>query len=330
MSVKNLIAAVLMTAGTAMTPALAAEPAWFPKDAKKPLDSLTIGYAFVGAALNSYVATHGEEFQNYAKEIGVSAIFLDGQLDPAKQSEQVNDLITQQVDAIILWPVNGEALVPAVRRAKDAGIPVVIANTQIADAGKPLTAAFSGPDDFTEGRLSGELMAECLKGKGNVVMIDGLPGYMVATQRHAGFIEGIKESPDIKVIAAEPANFSQEKSQSVMEAMITKYGNTIDGVWTPEAGSGAGALTSVRAAVKDGKLKKGVCMTDATIFGTIYDAIKAGDYYGSVWQAPRTDAQAAMKSAVLAAEGVAQPAMNFFETPKISRANIASFERPNF
>ena len=131
----------------------------------------------------------------------------------------------------------------------------------------------------------------------------GSPGYTVTRQRHDGFLEGIKGS-EIKVLDSQPANFSQEKAQAVMEDYIARFGDKIDGAWSVEGNSGAGALTAVRAAVTEGKIKAGhIKLTDPTCFAADYDGIVRGDYYGSVWQSPVEDARAALKAAYLRRSG---------------------------
>src|ERR1700691_520330 len=70
----------------------AAEPAWMPASPKKPLSDITIGFTDVGAGGNAYSATYIETFIKYAKELGVNAVVLDSQGDPAKQADQIRDL----------------------------------------------------------------------------------------------------------------------------------------------------------------------------------------------------------------------------------------------
>lgn len=307
-----------------------AEPDWYPKSAAKPIGALTIGFSFCGAAMNGYLATYGEEFKRYADELGVKVIILDAQVDAARQSDQIRDLIAQQVDGLVVWPLNGKAVVPAVRDAKAAGLPIVIANSNIDPSGSEFIVTFAGPDDFTEGKISGQLMVQALNGKGNVVMMDGLPGYTVSRMRHDGFLEGIKGS-QVKVIDSQPADWSQEKAQSVMENYIARYGKQIDGVWSAAAVMGGGSLTAITAAVADGKIEAGhIKQTDATVFGAVFDAIKERKYYGSVYQSPKEDARAALKAGVLAALRQPLPKTIFMDTPAITSENIGQFERPNF
>jgi len=326
---KLLAAAALFSFASATS--YAASPDWYPATAKKPITALTIGFASPGAAINNYVASYHQAIAAYAAELGVKLIIVDAQIDPAKQADQVQDLVAQNVDGIMVWPVNGKAIVPVVKKASAAGIPVIIANAQMDPSGDQYVKTFAGPDDYGEGKIAGELLVKALGGKGNVVTIDGLPGYTVTRQRHDGFMEAIKGHPDIKVLDSQPSNFSQEKAQSVMENYITRFGDKIDGVWSVEGGSGAGALTAVRAAVTEGKIKADhIKLTDSTLFAVDFDGIKKGDYYGSVWQSSKEDALSALKSAILATVGVELPPKIYFNTPPISVENVSQFERPAF
>lgn len=198
MSFRSLVAAGIL--GVLCSGAShAAAPDWYPANAKKPLSSLTVGFSSAGAAINDYVASYHQAITAYAKELGVKLVIADAQIDPAKQADQVENLVAQNVDVVMIWPVNGKAIVSVVKKAASTGVPVIIANAQMDPSGDAYVKTFAGPDDYGEGKIAGELMVKALGGKGNVVMIDGLPGYTVTRQRHDGFLEGIKGS-EIKVL----------------------------------------------------------------------------------------------------------------------------------
>ncbi len=91
-------------------------------------------------------------------DVNVDAVVLDAGGDVARQIAQVQDLIQQEVDAIIIWPTNGEAVIPAVREAFNAGIPVIVTNSNIAEAGFEFVSSFSVPDIVTQGSRSAEIM----------------------------------------------------------------------------------------------------------------------------------------------------------------------------
>jgi ribose transport system substrate-binding protein len=90
----------------------------------------------------------------------VEVVVLDAGGDVARQIAQIQDLIQQDVDAMIIWPTNGEAVIPAVREAYQAEIPVIITNSNIAEDGFDFITSFSGPDNVTQGARSAEIMCE--------------------------------------------------------------------------------------------------------------------------------------------------------------------------
>ena len=232
---------------------------------------------------------------------------------------------------MVVWPVNGKGIVPFVKKAYSAKIPVVVTNSNIDSSGEKYIVAYTGPDDFHEAFLAGQMMTEALGGKGNLVMLNGIPGYTVTQLRIDGFKQAIKDHPDIKILDSQPAYFSQEKAQTLMENYITRFGKKIDGVFSVDSGVGAGALSAVQGAVGDGKIDAGhIKMVDATIFGGIYDAIKSGDYYGSVVQSPEDDARTALKTAVMAAEGIEVPRQVFLPMPIVTAKTIGGIAHPSF
>jgi ribose transport system substrate-binding protein len=328
---KKLITIAAAAWMSASSLALAEQPDWLPKDLKIPLADLTIGFTNLGVGVNGYTAQYQKTFDAFIAELGVKVVNLDSGTDPARQGNQVQDLIAQKVDVMIIWPVSGEAIVPFAKQAKEAGIPVIITNSNIDPSGKEFVVAYTGPDHIMESNLAGGMMVEALGGKGNVVMINGLPGYTVSEQRIEGFMNAIKDHPEIKVLDSQPANWSQEKAQTLMENYITRFGDQIDGVYCAESGMCMGAYAAIQAAVAEGRLADGdIKQTDATMYQSSYDLIKQGKYYGSVYQSPDEDAKLAIKTAILVAQGVKVPDMVWLETPVVTAKNIDSIARPSF
>src|SRR4051812_21541767 len=141
--------------------------------------------------------------QNAAKELGDVEIFWKSQqleTDREGQIGVVQDFITKKVDGIILAPVDSLALVPYVKEAKDAGIPVVIFDSGLDDQEIPVSYVAS--DNKNAGALAAKRMAELLGNKGNVLVARYAQGSESTTQREEGFLETLKkESPEIKVLS---------------------------------------------------------------------------------------------------------------------------------
>lgn len=302
-------------------------PEWLDTPLERPLGEIVIGITQNNAGVDSYQTTYEQAFKEYAAKIGVQTVVLDPQGDPARQISQMQNLMAQRVDVMVVWPTNAKAVVPMVCRASKFGIPVVITNSQIDESGQQCVEAFSGPDTVEEGRVAGRMLIEALGGKGNVVVINGKPGYATAMNREKGFMEAIEGEEGINVLDAQPADWNRAKAQSVMENFLTKYGKKIDGVFAADDNMGVGALNAIKA---DDYEKGRIKLVGATNFAVGYDAIKSGWYYGSVVQSPVEDAHNALRVAVRVAEGQPVDRLEYIHTPPITRENIDEFERPVF
>jgi ribose transport system substrate-binding protein len=290
-------------------------------------DEITIGITQNNVGVDSYQTTYENAFKEAAAGMpGVKTIVLDAGGDVARQIAQLQDLTQQRVDAIIIWPTNGQAVVPAVKQAHDAGIPVVVTNSQIGDAGKPFIKSFSGPNNILQGQYAAEMMCSALGNKGEIVQITGQPGYTTAMERQKGFEDRLAEAcPEVKILESQPADWNREKAQRVMENFLTKY-DEIDGVYSGDDNMGVGALNAAKAANR----AEGLIFIGATNFAVGYEAMERGEYYGSVYQSPVEDARNALKTAVAAAKGEEVPALNYFDTPKITVDTYKEFTKPVF
>ncbi len=294
-------------------------------------DTMKIGITQNNVGVDSYQTTYEKAFIAAADaNADIEAVVLDAGGDVARQIAQMEDLIQQEVDAIIIWPTNGEAVIPAVRKAQKAGIPVVVTNSNIAEAGFDFIKSFSGPDNITQGARSAEIMCDKFKDmsiadEAQVVHITGQPGYTTAIERAKGFEDRLPEvCPNVTVVDTQPGDWNREKSQQVMEAFLVKY-DDIDGVYAGDDNMGVGALNAAKAAGRDG-----IIFVGATNFAVGYEAMAAGDYWGSIYQSPVDDAEAALQTAVDILSGKDIPFLNYFDTPKITQDNMDEFTKPVF
>ncbi|STQ75396.1 sugar ABC transporter substrate-binding protein [Grimontia hollisae] len=287
---------------------------------------LVIGITQNNVGVDSYQTTYEKAFKEAAANTeGVDTVVLDAGGDVARQIAQMQDLIQQKVDVIIIWPTNGKAVVPVIRKAKQAGIPVVVTNSNVADEGQQFIASFSGPNNVKQGAYSAEMMCDALDNKGQIVQISGQPGYTTAIERQQGFEVRLAEvCPDVKILETQPGDWNREKSQRVMENFLTKY-DKIDGVYSGDDNMGVGALNAAKAAGR-----KGIAFIGATNFAVGYEAMGRDEYWGSVYQSPVDDAKNALATAIAIANGEDVPKLNYFDTPKITQDNMSQFTKPVF
>ena len=189
-----------------------------------------------------------------ATQEGVELIMVDSKEDVATQLSQVENFVTQGVNAIILIPPNTDATDPATKLATDAGIPLVYVNRKPANL--PEGVYYVGSDSIIAGRLQMEWMAEQLGGKGSCVLMNGNLSQEAAQMRTAGVKEVAEKNLDIKIIKEDTANWSRAEGLALMENWLST-GDQIDCVAANNDEMAIGALQAIEAAGKLGQILVG-------------------------------------------------------------------------
>jgi ribose transport system substrate-binding protein len=322
------IAATVM--GLALSgPAMAQD--WLGGAPKKPLDELKIGFSFRGGGGgNLYVTQYVDQLKKMADEYGIEVVIVDAEDDPGRQSQQMPELIAQRPDAIVVWALNAAGIVPALRQASEAGIPVVTIVADVDESGKQYVTAHAGPNDILQGTQAAQALIDAMGGKGNVVALRGPTGFGPADQRHQAFLDVAAKYPEIKLLDAQDSNWSVDKGQSLMENMITRFGKEIDGVISSDGYTGTGAALAVNAAVEAGTLEAGhIKFSDPNGVATSYDLVKEGKYAATVLQLPQDDAEFSFKVAIQVAAGIPVERYNYLPTPVVTIDNVDQYPRPS-
>lgn len=303
-------------------------PDWLGGELKKPLSETRIGITVLYPGSNAYQAKYAETAVEYSKELGIQANVMDPQGDPAVQFNQIQDMASQNPDAIVVWPTSQNALIPAIRNASRAGIPVITSNSPIGEAGRRYIEGHTGPDDCAQAEQSAEMLGDALGGNGNIVVVEGTPGYTVSILRKNCFLDKMADQyPDINILASQTAEWNREKAQTVMETYLTQFGDKIDGVYAFDDGMGLGVISALQGAgKKPGEVKVVTCNQ----FGEGWDAMKEGWHSGSNKQSPVDDAILAIQTAIKIANGIDVPDLQGIETPKVLPDNVDEFERPTW
>lgn len=137
--------------------------------------------------------------------------------DTRQQILDIESLIEEKVDLLVISPNESKAVTPIVQKAYKAGIPVILVDRKIDTDDY---TAFVGADNYQIGKEAAYYIANVLNGKGNVVEIRGWNGSTSDTERHNGFIDGIKEFQDIHIVAERRGNFLKEEAQKQMEEVL--------------------------------------------------------------------------------------------------------------
>mgnify|MGYP002860132106 CR=1 FL=1 len=131
-----------------------------------------------------------------------------------KQIEQINRFVADGIDLLIVAPNQAATVSPAIDKAFDQGIPVIVFDRK---TNSEKFTAYIGADNFEMGRLMGEYMATQLGGKGRVLEIMGLKGSSPAIERHNGFVKAISSYPDIALVASLQGDWTEASAVKAIE-----------------------------------------------------------------------------------------------------------------
>jgi ribose transport system substrate-binding protein len=147
--------------------------------------------------------------------------------DAAGQLEDIRTLISAGVNAIIVNPVNPDAVNAALKEAIDKGITVVAVDMGVNEP----NAYLMSNDQVQYGYLGAKWLFEQMGGKGNVVYQRGIAGAQADTDRDTGFKKALSEHPDIKVVAEQATNWDPATAVQQINEFLAS-GQQVDGVWT--------------------------------------------------------------------------------------------------
>jgi ribose transport system substrate-binding protein len=229
-----------------------------------------------------YLAGYRKAFDIEAKRLNLEVIALDANNDPARQAAQAEDLIGKHVDVLCFWPVDAKAIVPSVRKAYEAGIPLVCTNSWTDESVLDCFKSFVGASMVQEGVIAAQLMAEALNGQGKIALIEGNPGQDAAYWRSTAFIDELKRlAPGIHILDRQTARWDRARATAVAENYLTTY-QDLDGIMAQDDNMAVGALQAIKSDEKLGRVK--LVSINSSKEGL--EAILAGEMYGSCTQAP--------------------------------------------
>ncbi len=205
--------------------------------------NLVVGFSQIGAE-SEWRTGNTESIKESAAELGVELLFSDAQQKQENQIKAIRTFIAQQVDVIGVSPVVETGWESVFQEAKDAGIPIILVDRR-ADVSEDLYTTHLGSDFYEEGRKAATVMADLLKGEGNIIELTGTTGSSPANGRYEGFREILQDYPGLKIIASESADFTRAKGHEVMADLLEQYGDQIDGLYAHNDDSAIGAIQAI-------------------------------------------------------------------------------------
>jgi ribose transport system substrate-binding protein len=152
--------------------------------------------------------------------------------DRDQQIQVVENFMTRHVSAIVLAPLDSQALVRPVQRSMQAGVPVVIMDS---DLKTEQYVSFVATDNYKGGRLAGDEMGRLLGGKGNVILLRYAVGSASTEAREAGFLDALKTNfPGIKIVSSDQhAGATRETAYQVSQNLLNRFAREANGIFCP-------------------------------------------------------------------------------------------------
>ncbi|HKI59012.1 MAG TPA: ABC transporter substrate-binding protein [Trueperaceae bacterium] len=165
--------------------------------------------------------------------------------DPAEQANQIQDLVTvNKIDALVILPYESAPLTKPVADVKKQGVFVVVVDRGLTDPS--IQDVYVAGDNPGMGRVSGEYVAQKLGGKGQIVVLRGIPT-VIDNERYNAFMDVMKQHPDIEVLDAQYANWNRDDGFKVMQDFLTRFPH-IDAVWAQDDDIAVGVLRAIQQA----------------------------------------------------------------------------------
>ncbi len=255
---------------------------------------------------NPFFKVIGDSITEEAKKHGYEVQVVSGEMDVARQQNQVKDFIVRKCAAIVLTPCDSKAIGPAIQEANDAGIPVFTADIACLAPGAKVVSHIA-TDNYGGGKEAGKAMIEALPSGGKIAIVD-FPKVESCILRVKGFREVIaahnvaKPGGKIEIVATLDGEGDKAKGRSVTQDVIQKHGD-LAGIFAINDPSGLGARAALEEAGKAVQVK--IIAFDGQPEGK--QAIKEGKIFADPVQFPDRIGVQTMQSILKHFEGEELP-----------------------
>ncbi len=257
-----------------------------------------------------------------AAELGIEIDVRDGKDDDAEQLDQVENLITLGVDAIILCPRDADAAVRSVEAANRAGVPILTMNRAV-NGGEVI--AYVGADDAEGGRKQAEVLVHLLGPEGGrIIYLQGTLGSSPQRSRERGFLEGLGGTTDaIEIVEDRDTDFQESTARDVMTDLVQSYDpGQIDAII---AQADELAVPAAEVARQAGWAE------DLIVIGfngniTAFQAIRDGFLSATILQDAAQQARIAVEQTIAHLDGEYVPDVVYTPLPLITPETIAEYE----
>lgn len=314
---RRLIARAALALGVASSIAL---PAWAQKKVVMGVSIPAATHGWTGGVVY-WAKRTGAELE---KEIPGLKVIVKTAGSASEQANQVQDLATvNKIDTLVILPFESAPLTQPVAQVKNKGVFVTVVDRGLTDPSAQ--NAYVAGDNPGFGKVAGEYMAKALSGKGNIVILRGIPT-VIDNERVDAFNAVMKDHPGIKVLDAKHGNWNRDDAFKVMQDYLTRF-KEIDAVWASDDDMAVGVQKAIAQAKRsDIKLVLGGAGSKDYI-----KKVMDGDKLvtANVTYSPSMIADAMKLTARARAKGEAPAEKTIIPSVLITKANAKQYYFPN-
>ena len=275
----------------------------------------TITFALSTQA-NPFFVQMRESAQKKADELGLAINFQDAADDSATQSNQLANAAASGTGVVIINPTDSDAMASAVQQLVDEKIPVVAVDRAVNNAN---VASYIASDNETGGKQAAKVLSDAINGEGEILVLQGKTGSSASRERGKGFDEGLKDNPNIKVVAKQTAEFERAKGLDVTTNLLQAHPN-VKAIFAENDEMALGAIEALGS--KAGKDVKVIGFDGAE---DALKAIKDGRMYASIAQQPVKMAEQAVIEASKLLKGETATKKMQVEVVAATKENVDKF-----
>lgn len=265
----SLFAAVLVGCSTGSEGSKKASSSGDSKSTKK------IGFS-ISTLNNPFFVSMADGAKAKAKELGLDLKIVDAGNDTAKQSTDIEDLITSGIEVLIVNPENSAAVGPSIQSALDKGIKVIAVDRTVEGA---TVDTFIGTDNVKAGEEAGKKLLTTLEKGANIAILEGVPGASSAIDRNQGFLNALKGN--VNIVASQTANYDRAEGMVVTENILQANPN-IKAIVAANDEMALGAIEAITSSNK--KPGKDIIVTGFDAGDDAINAVKKGTMLFTVEQ----------------------------------------------
>ena len=281
----------------------------------------TIGVSVADQKSLFYIAA-ADGMKKAAEDAGVNLVLLSADNSSTQQVNQVNDLITQQVDALIFIAQDATAAAAGVKAANNADIPV-IAVDQKPESGDGKLATYIATDSVKAADELCTWVFDKMGGSGEIGILQGVLGSTAELQRSQGCQQAIDKNPGITVVGKESANWDETEGYKAAQNMLQANPN-IKAIIGESDAMGLGAAKAAQDAGVD------IITVGIDGFPTMITAIKEGLTDATQAQIPYKMGQFAVADSLKVLNGETVPELQYQDTVLVTSENVNSVNPEDF